>query len=158
MVEHAELDLAGLEQRLEGLDLSNPEALGQAVEGMGNLFGETSDPEQRLRIARVQAFVAAAEGYGDHVAESLGRSMLASYPMIQEALRRHREGRHGEQALERLLGLELTPDHYDVGRSFCSRVATEAEEPTLARMWDSADSLPSMPELHEPSLWLARMV
>ncbi|HJP64757.1 MAG TPA: zinc-dependent metalloprotease [Actinomycetota bacterium] len=158
MVEHAELDLAGLERRLEGLDLSNPEALGQAVEGMGNLFGETSDPEQRLRVARVQAFIAAAEGYGDHVAESLGRTMLTSYPMIREALRRHREGRHGEQALERLLGLELTAEQYEVGRSFCARVAEDADENTLARMWDSAETLPSMPELEEASLWLARVV
>jgi uncharacterized protein (DUF2342 family) len=31
------------------------------------------------------------------------------------------------------------------------------DEATLARMWDSAESLPSMPELEEPSLWLARM-
>ena len=29
-------------------------------------------------------------------------------------------------------------------------------EATLARMWDSAEALPSMPELEEPRLWLAR--
>jgi uncharacterized protein (DUF2342 family) len=27
----------------------------------------------------------------------------------------------------------------------------------VGRMWESAESLPSMPELEEPSLWLARM-
>jgi hypothetical protein len=25
-------------------------------------------------------------------------------------------------------------------------------------MWDSAESLPSLPEVHEPRLWLARTV
>src|SRR5438067_3914834 len=30
------------------------------------------------------------------------------------------------------------------------------DEQTLARMWDSAESLPSKPELEEPRLWLAR--
>jgi uncharacterized protein (DUF2342 family) len=30
------------------------------------------------------------------------------------------------------------------------------DEATLARMWDSAEALPSMPELEEPRLWLAR--
>jgi uncharacterized protein (DUF2342 family) len=30
------------------------------------------------------------------------------------------------------------------------------DETTLARMWDSAEALPSMPELEEPRLWLAR--
>jgi coenzyme F420 biosynthesis associated uncharacterized protein len=158
LVEHAELDLAGFEQQLEGLDLSNPGALGEAVEGMGNLFGQSADPEQRLRVLRVQAFMAAAEGYGDHVAESVGRRMLTSYSMIEEALRRFREGRHGDRALERLLGLEMKDEQYTLGRAFCARIAGEVSEETLARMWESAESLPSMPELEEPSLWLARMV
>jgi coenzyme F420 biosynthesis associated uncharacterized protein len=158
LVEHAELDLAAFERQLEGLDLSNPEALSEAVEGMGNLFGQSADPEQRLRVLRVQAFMAAAEGYGDHVAETLGRRMLTSYTMIEEALRRFREGRHGDRALERLLGLEMKDEQYERGRAFCDRVAEDAGEEVLARMWESAEALPSMPELEEPSLWLARMV
>jgi coenzyme F420 biosynthesis associated uncharacterized protein len=158
LVEHAELDLAAFERQLEGLDLSNPEALSEAVEGMGNLFGQSADPEQRLRVLRVQAFMAAAEGYGDHVAETLGRRMLTSYTMIEEALRRFREGRHGDRALERLLGLEMKDEQYELGRAFCTRVAEDAGEEVLARMWESAEALPSMPELEEPSLWLARMV
>jgi hypothetical protein len=37
-------------------------------------------------------------------------------------------------------------------------VVEATDEPTLARMWDSADALPSLPELQEPRLWLARTV
>jgi coenzyme F420 biosynthesis associated uncharacterized protein len=157
LVEHAELDLSGLEQRLEGLDLSNPDALSEAFEGMGNLFGQASSAEQRLRIARVQAFMAAAEGYGDHVMEAVGQRMLSEFSRIQEALRRHREGRPADRALERLLGLEMKLDQYRLGREFCGRVAALTDEATLARMWESADALPSMPEIEEPTLWLARM-
>jgi coenzyme F420 biosynthesis associated uncharacterized protein len=156
LVEHAEVDLATIEGRLEGLDLSNPEALSEAFESMGNLFGEASTPEQRLRIARVQAFMAAAEGYGDHVGEALGRRMLATLGQIQEALRRHREGRPADRALERLLGLEMKLEQYRLGREFCDTVAEATDEATLARMWESSDALPSMPELEEPTLWLAR--
>ncbi len=157
LVEHAELDLSALESRLEGLDLGNPEALQEAFEGVGNFLGHASDPEQRLRIARVQAFMAAAEGYGDHVMEALGRRMLSTYPQIEEALRRYREDRHGDQALERLLGLEMKREQYRLGSQFCLRVVELTDEATLARMWESPESLPSMPELEEPSLWLARM-
>jgi uncharacterized protein (DUF2342 family) len=32
------------------------------------------------------------------------------------------------------------------------------DEDTLSRMWEGPESLPSMPELEEPSLWLARIV
>jgi coenzyme F420 biosynthesis associated uncharacterized protein len=156
LVEHAELDLSGLERRLEGLDLSNPDALAEAFEGVGDLFGQSATGEQRLRIARVQAFMAAAEGYGDHVMEAVGRRMLSEFTRIEEALRRHREGRHADRALERLLGLEMKMEQYRLGNEFCARVSSLTDEAMLARMWQSADALPSMPELEEPTLWLAR--
>jgi coenzyme F420 biosynthesis associated uncharacterized protein len=157
LVEHADLDLSGLEQRLESLDLSDSQALSGAFEAMNGVFGHSDDPEQRLRIARVQAFMAGAEGYGDHVMESVGKRMLASFDQVDEALRRHREGRHGEQALERLLGIELKAEQYRAARAFCTRVSELTDEHTLARMWTSAEALPSMPELEEPTLWLSRI-
>jgi coenzyme F420 biosynthesis associated uncharacterized protein len=156
VVEHADLDLSGLERRLEGLDLSNPDALTEAFEGVGNLFGQAAGGEQRLRLARVQAFMAAAEGYGDHVMDAIGRRMLPEFGRIEEAMRRHREGRSADRALERLLGLEMKMEQYRLGREFCDRVASLTDEATLAKMWHSADALPSMPEFEEPTLWLAR--
>jgi coenzyme F420 biosynthesis associated uncharacterized protein len=156
VVEHADLDLSGLERRLEGLDLSNPDALSEAFEGVGNLFGQAPGGEQRLRLARVQAFMAAAEGYGDHVMDAIGRRMLPEFGRIEEAMRRHREGRSADRALERLLGLEMKLEQYRLGREFCDRVAGLTDEGTLAKMWHSADALPSMPEFEEPTLWLAR--
>jgi putative hydrolase len=157
LVDHAEIDLSGLEQRLESLDFSDPQALSGAFEAMNDVFGHSDDPEQRLRIARVQSFMAAAEGYGDHVVEALGQRMLASYSQVDEAVRRHREGRHGERTLERLLGIELRLEQYEAARAFCRRVSELTGEETLAKMWGSAESLPSMPELEEPTLWLSRM-
>jgi uncharacterized protein (DUF2342 family) len=49
-------------------------------------------------------------------------------------------------------------EQYRLGRAFCDTVAELSDEATLARMWDSSDSLPSLPELAEPRLWLARTV
>lgn len=157
VIEHADLDLEGLQRRLEGLDVANPEALGEAFEGAGNLFGDSSSPEQRLRIARVRAFVVAAEAHADHVVGVLANRMLSTRARIDEALRRHREGRHAERALEQLLGIEVTTEQHDVGRRFCKRVVELTDEATLSRMWDGAESLPSMPELEEPTLWLSRV-
>ena len=157
LAEHAEIDLSGLQQRLEGLDIANPEALADAFQGLGNVFGEAASSEQRLRIARVQAFIAAAEGYGDRVTEAVGTKMLPSYPRIREAMRRYHEGRPADQALERLIGLEMKLEQYRLGRDFCEKVASQSDQATLSRMWGSPDSLPSMPELEEPTLWLSRM-
>ncbi len=158
LVDHAEVDVSGLQRALEDMDPSNPEAMQSALQGTGNLFGESSDPEQRLRIARLQAFMAASEGYADHVMKAVGGKMLPSFERIEEALKRHREGRGAEGALERLLGLEVTIEQYRLGEEFCAIASESTDEATLARMWGSAESLPSMPELEEPTLWLSRIV
>lgn len=150
-----QFDLAGLQERLEGLDLSDPQKLTEVLGGE-LLTGELSD-DQRLLLRRVQAFLAAAEGHAGHVMEAIGSKLLPEFARIEEAMkRRHEERSQEEQALERLLGIEMTVEHYRLGRSFADRVAEQTDERTLSRMWDSAEALPSMPELEEPLLWLSR--
>lgn len=151
-----EFDLAAIQDRLEGLDLSDPQRLSEALGGE-LLAGELTD-EQRLLLRRVQAFMAVAEGHADHVMAVLGRERLSEYARIDEAVRRRHEGRSEEErAVERLLGIDVKAEQYRLGRAFCDHVAEATDEATLARMWASAEALPSMPELEEPRLWLARM-
>lgn len=151
-----EFDLGGLQERLEGLDLSDPQKLTEALGGE-LLTGALTD-EQHLLLRRVQAFMAAAEGHAGHVMDLLGEKMLPEYARIEEAMkRRHEERSQEDRAVERLLGIDMKLEQYRLGRAFCDRVAEQADERTLARMWDSAEALPSMPELEEPTLWLSRM-
>jgi coenzyme F420 biosynthesis associated uncharacterized protein len=150
------LDVEELQQRLASLDPSNPEGMQEMLAGQESLFGAVMDDEQRLKLRRIQAFMTASEGYGDHVMHALGAQMLPSYARIDEAMRRYRETEHVDPVFERLLGIEVKREQYRLGRSFCDTVVELTDEATLARMWDSAESLPSMPELEEPRLWLAR--
>jgi putative hydrolase len=151
-----EFDLAAIQDRLEGLDLSDPQKLSEALGG-DLLAGELTD-EQRLLLRRVQAFLAAAEGHADHVVSIIAKERLAGFSQIDEAVRRRHEGRSQEErAVERLLGIEVKLEQYRLGREFCDHVAEATDELTLARIWESAEALPSMPELEEPRLWLARM-
>jgi coenzyme F420 biosynthesis associated uncharacterized protein len=150
------LDVEELQQRLASLDPSNPEGMQEMLAGQESLFGAVMDDEQRLKLRRVQAFMTASEGYGDHVMHALGARMLPSYARIDEAMRRYRETEQVDPVFERLLGIEVKREQYRLGRSFCDTVVELTNEATLARMWDSAEALPSMPELEEPRLWLAR--
>jgi len=150
------LDVEELQQRLASLDPSNPEGMQEMLAGQESLFGAVMDDEQRLKLRRVQAFMTASEGYGDHVMHALGAQMLPSYARIDEAMRRYRETEHVDPVFERLLGIEVKREQYRLGRAFCDTVVELTDESTLARMWDSAEALPSMPELEEPRLWLAR--
>lgn len=150
------LDVGELQQRLASLDPSNPESMQEMLAGEDSMFGAVMDDEQRLKLRRVQAFMTAAEGYGDHVMHALGAQMLPSYARIDEAMRRYRETEQVDPVFERLLGIEVKREQYRLGRTFCDTVVELTDEATLARMWDSAEALPSMPELEEPRLWLAR--
>jgi coenzyme F420 biosynthesis associated uncharacterized protein len=150
------LDVEELQQRLASLDPSNPEGMQEMLAGQDSLFGAVMDDEQRLKLRRVQAFMTASEGYGDHVRHALGAQMLPSYARIDEAMRRYRETEQVDPVFERLLGIEVKREQYRLGRAFCDTVVELTDEATLARMWDSAEALPSMPELEEPRLWLAR--
>jgi len=150
------LDVEELQQRLASLDPSNLEGMQEMLAGQDSLFGAVMDDEQRLKLRRIQAFMTASEGYGDHVMHALGEQMLPSYARIDEAMRRYRETEHVDPVFERLLGIEVKREQYRLGRAFCDTVLELTDEATLARMWDSAEALPSMPELEEPRLWLAR--
>jgi coenzyme F420 biosynthesis associated uncharacterized protein len=150
------LDVEELQQRLASLDPSNPEGMQEMLAGQDSLFGAVMDDEQRLKLRRIQAFMTASEGYGDHVMHALGEQMLPSYARIDEAMRRYRETEHVDPVFERLLGIEVKREQYRLGRAFCDTVVELTDEATLAWMWDSAEALPSMPELEEPRLWLAR--
>jgi putative hydrolase len=150
------LDIEGLQSRLQALDPSNPEAMQDMFSGDEGIFGAVLDDEQRLKLGRIQAFMSAAEGYGDHVMHSLGASMLRSYGQIDEAMRRYRESERTDPVLERLVGIEVKREQYRLGRAFCDTVVELTDEATLSRMWSGAEALPSLPELEEPRLWLAR--
>jgi putative hydrolase len=152
------IDVEGLRERFASLDPSDPEALQRSLGGDDALFGTVLDDEQRLKLARIQAFMAAAEGYADHVTHELGVRLLSTHGRIEEAMRRHREAELAEPVFERLLGIDMPRERYELGRVFCDRVAAETDERTLARMWDGPDALPSLPELEEPTLWLSRTV
>lgn len=151
------LDVEELRRRLETLDPANPDAMQQMLGPGEGLFGAVLDDEQRLKLGRIQAFMSAAEGYGDHVAHALSGRLLSSAGRIEEAISRL-DTSEGDPVFERLLGVDMKKEQYVAGRKFCDTVIELTDEATLSRMWESADAMPSLPEIHEPRLWLARTV
>jgi putative hydrolase len=151
-------DIEGMQRRLEGIDASNPEAIQEVLGSEEGLFGTMMDDEQRLKLRRIQAFMAAVEGYADHVVHAVGGKLLRTSGRIEEAMLRYRESERVDPVLERMLGVEVEREWYARGKAFCDAVAEATDEPTLSRMWEDAEALPSLPEIEEPRLWLARTV
>jgi len=79
------IDASAIQERLSSIDASDPEAMQALMGSEEGLFGAVLDDEQRIKLGRIQAFMSAAEGYGDHVMQSLGRELLPSFVRIEEA-------------------------------------------------------------------------
>ena len=113
---------------------------------------------QLQAVSRVQAVMSVLEGYSNFVMHRVGRAHLKHADELEDALHRRRSQR---SAFERLVmavtGLELKRRQYELGEKFCDAVVDRADLVTLNRVWESAESMPSMDELRHPGRWLARM-
>jgi putative hydrolase len=155
-------DANALTDRLGDIELTQgDQALAQLQEMLGDpevVLGAVQTPQQRVLLPRLEALVAAIVGYVDHIMDSIGGSLMASYPMLTEALRRRRvEADASDRFVERILGLDLTQRQYERGQAFVRGVVERAGDDGLARLWDAPHTLPTPAEIDAPGLWLARI-
>jgi putative hydrolase len=147
-----------LEASLGNVDPSDMGALQSALGDPSALLGAIQSPEQRAMLPHLEALVASIVGYVDHVMETIGPTLLASYSMLTEALHRRRvEAGSADRFVEHLFGLELGRTQYERGAAFVQGVAERAGSEGVARLWQSEWELPTPAEVDAPGLWLARI-
>ena len=156
-----ETDSGSLERQLGEVDMSNPGDMAGLQQMFGDpetLLGAIQSPAQRELLPRLEALMAVIVGYIDHTMDQIGTGLVGSYSMVTEAVRRRRvEADQSDRFVERLFGLELTQAQYDRGNAFVAGVVERAGAEGLARLWVSAESLPTPAEVDAPGLWLARI-
>jgi putative hydrolase len=157
-----ERDPKGLGEALGDFDLSGgPEAIAELQEALGDpeaLLGAVRSPAQEALQPELTALVATITGYVDHVMDRIGGSLINSYGMLTEALRRRRvEADASDRFVERILGLELDRAQYDRGASFIDGIVERAGDEGLSRLFADPAHLPTAAEVDAPGLWLARI-
>jgi len=161
LLEHAggfRPDGIDLESRFGGLDPSDPQALQSLLGDPEAVLGAARSEEQDRLRPRIDALVAAIEGYVDHVVDAVGHRLITSYGSLSEALRRRRvEEKPSDRFVGHLLGLELTDDLFARGRSFVHGILERGGDEALARLWSDEANLPTPAEVDAPGLWLARI-
>jgi len=154
-------DPQAFEGQLGELDLNDPSSLAGLQEILGSpetILGAITSPEQVALRPQLDAIVAVVVGVVDHVLDEVGGKLIASYPMLTEALRRRRvEASPADRFVERLFGLELTQSTYDRGSAFVAGVRERAGDDGLRRLWTDDEHLPTPNEVDAPGLWLARI-
>jgi coenzyme F420 biosynthesis associated uncharacterized protein len=115
-------------------------------------------PEQRDLIGRLQALMSLAEGYSNHVMNSVGRALLPNFQLIHDRVEaRQRSRSQVEQALLKITGLALKMEQYRLGERFVDHVARARSIAFVNRAWESPDTVPTEGELRDPERWIRRL-
>jgi putative hydrolase len=144
------VDLSGIEQAVAGLDLSDPEALQQALGGEIQLQPEET-PQQKAALTRLETTLALVEGWVDTVVNSVAEGRLPEAAKLAEAVRRRRAtGGPAEHTFATLVGLELRPRRLrEAGELW--RALTEARgSDGRDAVWEHPDLLPTADDLGDP--------
>ena len=150
-------------ERLGTLDLgAGPQAFEQMQEILGDpevVLGAVQSPEQRAMLPRLEAVIAAVIGYVDHVMDSVGTTLMPSYGMLTEALRRRRVESRSIRPLRRThpRARPLAGGSTTVPTRSSRASSNEKATTALDRLWESAHTLPTPAEIDAPGLWLARI-
>jgi coenzyme F420 biosynthesis associated uncharacterized protein len=151
----SDLDPASILDRLR----SAADAVAGAVRGNGeSLIEAIQSPRQREILDRLTSVMTLVEGHGDYVMDAVGPSVVPSVAEIRAkfSARRVSAGRI-EQAIRRILGIDLKNKQYEQGARFVKAIVDEAGMATFNKVWTSPETLPTKDEITSPLSWLARV-
>ncbi len=144
------VDTSQLQQSLMQIDLTNPEALQEALAG-GTFLRPEETPRQKVALARLETALALVEGWVATVVEDTARRRLPALEALAEAVRRRRAtGGPAERTFATLVGLELRPRRLREAAAIW-RGLTEARG-MVGRdaVWAHPDLLPDQEDFDNP--------
>ena len=151
----SDLDPASILDRIR----SAADAVAGAVRGGGeSLIEAIQTPRQREILDRLTSVMTLVEGHGDYVMDAVGPKVVPSVAEIRAkfSARRVSAGRI-EQAIRRVLGIDLKMKQYEQGSKFVKAVVDEAGMEVFNKVWTSPETLPTKDEIASPQAWLDRV-
>jgi putative hydrolase len=148
------VDLSGIEQAMDNIDLSNPEAIQNALGSELQLTPEES-PEQKAALSRLETLLALVEGWVDTVVNTAAEGRLPAAGRLAEAVRRRRaSGGPAEHTFATLVGLELRPRRLrEAGALWRSLTDARGQEGRDA-VWEHPDLMPTADDLGDPDAFV----
>ena len=143
------IDGGRLQEALDGVDMSSPDALAQVMSS-GMLQPEDT-PEQRAATARLEALLALVEGWVDDVVDAAIAERLPHAAQLREAMRRRRAaGGPAERTFATLVGLELRPRLLREAATLFGVVRAGRGVEERDALWAHPDLLPTPDDLADP--------
>lgn len=115
--------------------------------------------EQRELFAKLQATMCVIEGYSNHVMNAVGKDLLPSFDRINQKFeQRQRQRSQAEQLFARITGLDIKMEQYRQGQRFIDAIVDAHGREAARNVWSGPEALPTMTEIKDPSLWMARVI
>jgi putative hydrolase len=144
------VDLSGIEEALNGVDLSNPEALQNALGGELQLTSEET-PQQKAALVRLETILALVEGWVDTVVNAVAEGRLPEAARLAEAVRRRRAtGGPAEHTFATLVGLELRPRRLREAGALWRALTDVRGMEGRDSIWEHPDLMPTADDLQDP--------
>ncbi len=123
-----------------------------------SLIEAIQNARQREILERLTAVMTLVEGHGDYVMDAVGPAVVPSVAEIRSRFSARRAGAGRlEQAIRRILGIDLKMKQYEQGARFVRSVVDQAGMTTFNKVWESPETLPSKAEIASPRAWLERV-
>ncbi|MCB0906575.1 MAG: zinc-dependent metalloprotease, partial [Nocardioidaceae bacterium] len=144
-----EIDVTGLEDQLRSIDISNPAAIQEAMQG--GLFEPKETPAQRAALSRLEVTLALVEGWVDEVVGQAIEGRMPAASKLQETWRRRRAaGGPAEETFAALVGLELRPRRLRDASTLWGSLRTRQGAEARDGVWMHPDLLPTAEDLDDP--------
>ncbi|GAB3207850.1 zinc-dependent metalloprotease [Marinactinospora thermotolerans] len=151
-------DMSGLEEKLGRIDISNPDALQEALSGTEGegLFQPQDTPQQKASLARLETTLALVEGWVSVVVDSAVSTRLPQAAALAEAIRRRRaSGGPAEHTFATLVGLELRPRRLREAAALWRALEEARGVEGRDAVWEHPDLMPSGSDLDDPESFVS---
>lgn len=126
--------------------------------GRGAILDLLQDPAEKAAISHLTAVMSLLEGHANVVMDAVDASIIPSVKTIRQRFNSRGKDRGVlEKFIRNLLGLDAKMRQYSDGSRFVRAVVDAAGMAGFNRVWESAENLPTEPEIHDAKLWLERM-
>jgi coenzyme F420 biosynthesis associated uncharacterized protein len=130
---------------------------GRNPVGEAGIMGMLATPAQRLALSKISGMMSLLEGHGDVTMDRAGASEVPGAAHFSEVLHERRSNAKGlTKLMSKLLGLDAKMRQYAEGEQFVHAVEASGGPTLLARVWEGPEWLPTVEEIRQPALWVAR--
>jgi coenzyme F420 biosynthesis associated uncharacterized protein len=122
----------------------------------GGIITLLASPEQHAVLQRIQGLMSLLEGHGDLVMDRAALGRIPSAGRFQQVLHQRRQATGPARLIQKLIGLEAKLRQYQDGEDFLEAVE-KSKLADIDLLWRGPEWLPTLPEIKQPDLWLARV-